>query len=94
VLDLPIRAWVDDGGPVHPNVIIIPEIQELLPGELGAIIGDDGVWDPKTENNVLDKIHHLFGVDLYQGSCLNPLSELVDRNMQVGQVIGCFLEWS
>jgi hypothetical protein len=73
-------VWVADRGPVHPDVVIIAEIQELLPGELGAVVSDDGVRDPEMENNVLDKIHRPLGVDLSQGLCLDSLSELVDHN--------------
>jgi hypothetical protein len=40
--------------------------------------------NPKEENNVLDKTHHLLGADFSQGSCLDSLSEFVDRNKQVG----------
>jgi hypothetical protein len=46
MLNLPVCAWVGDCGLVHLDVI---EIQELLPGELNAVVGDDGVWDPKME---------------------------------------------
>ena len=35
------------GGPVHTDVVVLAEVQELLPSELGAIVGEDGVWDPK-----------------------------------------------
>jgi hypothetical protein len=49
---------------VHPDVVVIIEIQEPLPSELGAVVGDDGVGDPKEENNVLDKAHHLLGANL------------------------------
>jgi hypothetical protein len=35
------------GGPVHPDVMILAEVQELSAGELGAVVGDDGVRDPK-----------------------------------------------
>jgi hypothetical protein len=78
-------------GPVQLNAIIV-KIQELLPDELVVIVGDDGVRDPKMENNVLDKIHCLRGADLSQWPCLNPLSELVDRNKPVGQAPRRFLE--
>jgi hypothetical protein len=44
------------------------------------------------ENNVLDKTYWLLGADFSKGSCLNPLSELVDHDKQVGQALGCFLE--
>jgi hypothetical protein len=83
---------VGDHGPVHPDAIVITEIQELFPSELSVIVGDDGVWDPKIENNVLEKIYFLLAADLRQGPCLDPLSELVNYDKQVGQALRCFLE--
>jgi hypothetical protein len=38
---------VSYGGPVHTDVVVFVEIQELFPSELRAIVGDDGVWDPR-----------------------------------------------
>jgi hypothetical protein len=38
---------VSHDGPVHPDVVILAEVQELSAGELGAVVGDDGVRDPK-----------------------------------------------
>jgi hypothetical protein len=64
MLDLPVRSWVCDRDPVHPDVVIIIEIQELFPSELSASIIDDGVRDSKTENNVLDEIHYLLGANI------------------------------
>jgi hypothetical protein len=49
-------VWVSDRGLVHTNVLIITEINEFFPGELGAIVGVDGVRDSEIENDVLDKI--------------------------------------
>jgi hypothetical protein len=40
------------GGPVHPDVMILAEVQELSAGELGAIVGDDGVRDPEAMDDV------------------------------------------
>jgi hypothetical protein len=91
-LDLPVRAWVGDCGPVHPNFVTITEIQEIFPGELSVVVSDEGVRDPKTENDAPDEIHCLLGANLSQGSHLDPLSELVDRDEQVGQAPRCFLE--
>jgi hypothetical protein len=34
-------------GPVHPNVVVLAEVQELSASELGAVVSDDGVRDPK-----------------------------------------------
>jgi hypothetical protein len=54
---------VCDHGLVYPDVIIT-EIQELFTGELSAVVDDDGVRDPETENDVLDEIHTLLGANL------------------------------
>jgi hypothetical protein len=92
MLDLPVRSWVCDRGPVHPDVVIIIEIQELFPSELSASIVDDGVRDSKTENDVLDEIHYLLGANISQGPCLDPLSQLVDHDELVGQPSNAFLK--
>jgi hypothetical protein len=77
-------------GVVHPDVIVIIEIQEFFGPS--AIVGDDGVRDPEAKNDVLDEIHCLHGANLRQGPCLDPLSELVDRDKQVGQAPERLLE--
>jgi hypothetical protein len=64
VLHLTICAQVGDHGLVHPDAIVITEIQELLLSELSVVVDDDGVWDPKIENNVLEKIYFLLAADL------------------------------
>jgi hypothetical protein len=71
---------VGDHGPIHLNVVVITEIKELLPNELGVIVNDDEAGDPNTENDVMDKTHYLLGADFGQGPCLNPLSEFIDCN--------------
>jgi hypothetical protein len=35
------------GGPIHPDVVVLAEVQELSASELGAVVSDDGVRDPK-----------------------------------------------
>jgi hypothetical protein len=59
---LPIRHGVSYGGPVHPDVVILAEVQELSAGELGAVVGD-GVRDPKAMDDVGEERHRLFGPD-------------------------------
>jgi hypothetical protein len=54
---------VSYGGPVHPDVVILAEVQELYAGELGAVVGDDGVRDPKAMDDVGEERHRLFGPD-------------------------------
>ena len=51
------------GGPVHPDVVILAKIQEFSAGELGAVVGDDGVWDPEAMDDVGEERHRLFGPD-------------------------------
>jgi hypothetical protein len=41
--------WVGHCGPVHPDVVIIKEIQDFFLGELSAVVSDDGVWDLETK---------------------------------------------
>jgi hypothetical protein len=85
---------VGDRSPVHLDGVVIIEIHELFPDELGAIVDDDGVGDPKIENNVLDKTYCLHGANFSHGPFLDPLSELVNCDKQVGPTPGCFLEGS
>jgi hypothetical protein len=80
--------------PIHPDVVVITEIQEIFPGELSVVVGDDGVRDPEVENNVLDEIYYLLGANLHQGPCLDSFSKLVDREKQVGQAPRCLLKGS
>jgi hypothetical protein len=81
---------VSDCCPFYPDVVVITEVEKLLPSELGAIGGDDRVGDPKVEDNVLDKAYHLFGSNFGLGPSLDPLSELVDHDKQVGKPPGDF----
>jgi hypothetical protein len=62
-LYLPIRHGVGYGGPVHPDVVVLAEVQELRANELGAVVDDDGVWDPKVMDDVGEERHRLFGPD-------------------------------
>jgi hypothetical protein len=62
-LHLPIRHGVSYDGPVHMDVVVLTEVQELLPSELRAIVGDDGVRDPKAMDDVCKEHHRLLGPD-------------------------------
>jgi hypothetical protein len=59
-------------------MVIIAESKELFVGELCAVVGDDGVWDPKAMNNISKEEHCLLRFDLRDRLGLNPLSEFVD----------------
>jgi hypothetical protein len=51
-LDLSIRLWVGNNRPVHTDVIVIAEVEEFRPRELGAIVGDDHVGYAEEVNDV------------------------------------------
>jgi hypothetical protein len=53
-------------------MVIVIEIEELFTGELCAIVGDDGVWDPKAVNDVGEE-HRLLEHDLHDWPSLDPL---------------------
>jgi hypothetical protein len=44
-------------------VVVLTEVQELLPSELRAIVGDDGVRDPEAMDDVGEECHCLLGPD-------------------------------
>jgi hypothetical protein len=52
---LAISLWMCDGFPIHANMVVIAELQEFPAGELGAIVGDDGVWHPNPMDDVSEK---------------------------------------
>jgi hypothetical protein len=54
---------VSYGGPVHPDVVVLAEVKELLASELGAVVSDDGVRDPKAMDDVGEEHHRLLGPD-------------------------------
>jgi hypothetical protein len=41
------------------NVVVVTELQELSAGELGAVVGDDGVRNSKTVDDVGEERHDL-----------------------------------
>jgi hypothetical protein len=63
MLHQPIGHGVSYDGPVHTDVVVLAEVQELLPSELRAIVGDDGVRDPKAMDDVCEERHRLLGPD-------------------------------
>jgi hypothetical protein len=89
-LNLPISSRVGHRGPIYSDVMIITEVQELLSGELSAIISNDRIRYPEMEDDILDETHHLLRADLGQRPCLDPFSKVNYCNDKVGQAPGCF----
>ena len=79
------------GRPIHTYVVLIAELQELLPCELGVVIHDDRVWDPEPVDYVGEELHGLLGFDLDDGSSLDLLGEFFDCHQQVGEAPVRFL---
>jgi hypothetical protein len=89
---LPIRHGVSHDGPVHPGVVILAEVQELSAGELGAVVGDDGLRDPEAMDDVGEEWHRLFRPDAVQGPDLDPLGEFIDGDQEVRVAPGGLLQ--
>ena len=79
-LDLAFSLGVGDCRPIHMDMVMVTEVQELLAHELCTIVGDDNIGNPKMINDVGEEQDGLLGVDVVDGSSLNPLAELVDGN--------------
>jgi hypothetical protein len=94
VHDLSVWMWVGDRDPVHVDVSVITEIQEIFSDEPSVVVGNDRVRNPKTKNHVLDEIHGMLGADFSQGLCLDPLSKFINRDEHVGQAPRRLLEGS
>jgi hypothetical protein len=67
----------------------VAEIQKFFTSELGAVVCDDTVGDPKAMDNVGEKEHSLLRPDAGDGAGLDPLGEFVDGDEQVGEAASC-----
>jgi hypothetical protein len=63
-LNLPVSSWVGHHDPIYSDVMVVTEVQELLSSELSAVIGNDRIRYPETEDDILDEIHRLLRADL------------------------------
>jgi hypothetical protein len=73
---------------VHTNVVVVAEVEEFLPHELGAVVGGDRVGYAKAVNDVGEEGYCLLGTDVDDGSSLDPLRELVDRYEEMSEAPG------
>jgi len=84
MLDLAVSSRVGYCRPVHTDVMLIAEVQELFAGERNAVVGDDDVGNPKPVDDVGEKKDGLLGADVGDGSSLDLFGEFVDGHQQVG----------
>jgi hypothetical protein len=66
------------GCPVHTDVELVAEFQELPARELGPVVGDDAVGHSEAVNDVGEEHHRLFCPEICDGAYFDPLGELVD----------------
>ena len=75
---------VRHGGPIDADVVFIVESEELLSGELHAVVRDVAVRDSEAMDDVEEEQHGLLGLDRGDLSSFYPLCKLVYGDKQVG----------
>ena len=60
LFDLTVSTRVSDRGPIDPNAISIMKDQELLPGEVCSVVGDDTVRNTKLIDDVKEELDRVF----------------------------------
>jgi hypothetical protein len=72
-------------------VVVIAEVEEFLPRELGAVVSDDrGGYAEAIDDVNEERDRH--GTDVDDRSGFDSLRELVDRHEEVSEALGCLLE--
>jgi hypothetical protein len=74
--NLPVALRVCNGSIVDLDAKVLAVFKKRVAGELGPVVGDDSVQDPK-----LDKLDCGLLIDLNHKGCFRPLGELVDGNI-------------
>jgi hypothetical protein len=82
-LDLPITLWVSNGRIINFDAKILIISLEGTAGELGPVVGDDPVQNPKPAEDGLDEFVCGLLVDLDHRGCFQPPGELVDDDIQI-----------
>jgi hypothetical protein len=62
--------------------------------ELGPVVGDDPIRDPKPADDGLDKFDCGLLIDLDHRGCFRPLGELVDGDVQIPESSDGYGEWT
>src|SRR5512136_2061705 len=82
-LHLAIASGVGGGGEAELDAHVFAVIAEKFTNELGAIIRNNTVRHPKPGCNALNELKCGVLIDLDDRISLGPLSELVDRDIQI-----------
>jgi hypothetical protein len=81
-LHLSIAFWMSNKGVANLDAKIFTVPLEGTTSKLGPIVGDDPIWDPKSAYDGLDEIYCGLLVDVDHWGCFQPLSELVDDDIE------------
>jgi hypothetical protein len=82
-LDLSITLWMSNRRITDLDAKILTVSLEHAIVELGPIVGDDPIRDPKPTGDGLDELDCGLLVDLDHMGCFQPLGELVDDDVQI-----------
>jgi hypothetical protein len=82
-LHLAIALWVSNGGIADFYVKIFTIPLECAAGELGPIVSDDPIRDPKPVDDGLDKLDYGLLIDLDHRGRFRPLGEFVDCDIEI-----------
>ena len=82
------------GGPIDVDMVFIVESEELLSGELRAVVRDNGVRNPKAMDDIEEEEHGLLGLDRGDRPSFYPFRELVYGVKQVCVSFGHLFERS
>jgi hypothetical protein len=82
-LHLAIALWVSNGGiaDFYAKIFTVP--LECAAGELGPIVSDDSIWDPKPTDDGLDELDCRLLIDLDHRGRFWPLGEFVDGDIEI-----------
>jgi hypothetical protein len=82
-LHLVIALWVSNGGiiDIYTKIFTVP--LECATGELGPIVNDDHVQDPKPADDGLDKLDYRLLIDLDHRGHFRPFGEFVDGDIEI-----------
>jgi hypothetical protein len=92
-LDLTITLWMSNVRIADLDAKILTVSLKRVAGELGPVVGDDPVWDPKPTHDGLDKLDCELLVDLNHRGCFWLLGELVDGDVQISESSDSPGEW-
>jgi hypothetical protein len=93
-LDLSITLWVSNECIADLDAKIFVVSLERTAGELGSIVSDGTIWDPKPADGGLDKLDYGLLVDLNHICCFRPLGTLVDGDVHIPESSDDPEEWT